>query len=68
MPFPPRSGSTEDIVGNGIKVKPLSSPVPPRLVTLTAPEEPAARTASIVVLERTLKEAASVDPNFTEVT
>jgi hypothetical protein len=66
VPLPPRTGSTEDIVGKGIKVKPFNSAVPPIFVTATDPEAPEASTASMLVGESTLKELASTPPNLTE--
>ena len=49
-------------------MKPARVPVPNELVTATAPDEPAAITAVIVVADTLLNEAAGVPPKLTLVT
>src|SRR5262245_19056848 len=51
--------------GDAIKVKLLPLPVPPGVVTDTAPELPSPMIALITVFEITLNEVASAPPNFT---
>jgi len=55
------------IFGGGINVNPANVPVPPGVVTATAPVAPAATTAIICVEETTLKLIAGVPPKATAV-
>jgi hypothetical protein len=56
-------GVNEVMVGEAIKVNPVSEAFPPGVVRLTAPEEPLPTTAIIEVLETTVKEVTGVPPN-----
>lgn len=55
------------MVGGGIKVKPSLVEFPLGVVTETAPLDPAATTAVILVAEFTTKDAAGVPPKLTPV-
>ena len=69
VPDGPDPGVNEDIVGGNIIVKlPTDVEDPPKVVTLTVPVDvPCATTAVIVVELTTMKDAALVPPNVTEV-
>src|SRR5262245_14675540 len=61
-------GVNEVIVGGGMKVNPPATvAVPPGVVTTTSPEAPPATSASIVVGEMTVNDAAAVPPKLTTV-
>ena len=65
VPAPPLAGVKEAIVGAGIKVNPVSVPVPPGVVTLTEPDAPLLTTAVIVVALTTVNDVATVPPKLT---
>lgn len=67
-PVPAEVGVNETIVGVGIQLKPDFKPVPPMFVTLTSPLNPAPTVAVIKESELTVKLAAGVFPNLTELT
>lgn len=67
FPAPAEVGVSEVMVGGSPKVKPAIVPVPPGVVTLTAPELPAPNTASMELADSTVNEAAAVPPKLTTV-
>lgn len=64
-PAPAPVGVKELIAGAGIKVKPANPAVPPSVVTLRLPLEPAPTTAVMVVAETRETEEAAVPPKVT---
>jgi hypothetical protein len=62
-PEPAMVGANDMIVGKGIKVKPTSDAVPPRVVRLTAPVAPIPTIATIDVEETTVNDVTGVPPN-----
>ena len=56
-------GENAVIVGAGMKVKPSNEAVPPGVVKLTAPDEPAPTMAIIEVEETTVNDVTDVPPN-----
>jgi hypothetical protein len=56
-------GANAVIVGAGMKVNPSSEAVPPGVVKLTAPDEPAPTMAIIEVEETTVNDVTDVPPN-----
>jgi hypothetical protein len=61
-PAPAIIGEKEVMVGAGINVNPASEAVPPGVVRLTAPVEPAPTTAMMEVEETTVNDVTSVPP------
>jgi hypothetical protein len=62
-PEPAMVGANDMIVGKGIKVKPTSDAVPPRVVRLTAPVAPIPTIATIDVEETTVNDLTGIPPN-----
>jgi hypothetical protein len=62
-PVPALVGAKEVIVGAGINVNPANEAVPPGVVRLTAPDEPAPTIAIIDVEDITVNAVTGVPPN-----
>ena len=67
VPFPTVVGVTDVITGAGINTNPGLVAVPKAFVTLTSPDNPAPKTAVIVVEFTILNEAAATPPKLTAV-
>lgn len=67
VPVTPLVGVKEEMVGAGIKVKPVRASVPPVVVTETFPVLPPSTSAIIVVAETKVKDVAVVPPKLTAV-
>ena len=67
FPNPALVGVKEVTVGGPAKIKPDKDPEPTEVVTTTSPEEPGPTIAVIVVEFTTVKLAAGVPPNVTDV-